>query len=516
MTCTKNFEEVRFDYFDILHANINDPNDPDINFFNEMTNFDTPYFFPEDIQNAFSSDTNPKQCSFPIFHLNVRSLRKHLEDFKLLVREMQCSIKLFCLTETWLKDQELTENSNFQIEGYNTVHLERKDTNGGGVIIYIKNDVNYKIRTDLTTSDADIEFLTIEIINESSKNFLVSCCYRPPKGNNRRFIQEIEKVHRASNSKKPIIIAGDYNLNCLDYDSKSTIKEFYDQIMEFQMIPIINKPTRVTTSSMTLIDNFLTTAFFDATLKKGIIKHSLSDHFPIMMSIDIPKREERNEKVEVQMRDINEVNKQSFFKDLEKTNWVKLAEESDTNKKYDFFLKTYSDLFDIHFPLKTVKIKKKNLMTPWITKAMRKSSKVKQKLYIKYLKDSRHKENYLNYKNLFEKLKIKAKQNYYSELLEKYSRNSRKTWEVMKELTGKQKSKNNNNLPKRVLVNGNYVERDSEIAKAFNEFYVQVGPSLAKKIKTPKRCYTSYLVQTETELLNSDLTLKEFDESFKT
>ena len=237
-------------------------------------------------------------------------------------------------------DRELIENSNFQIEGFNAIHLERKNKTGGGVLIYVKNDVNFKIRTDLTISDQDVEFLTIEILNESSKNFLVTCCYRPPTGIVKRLIQEIEKVHRASNSKKTIFIVGDYNLNCLDYDTNPPIKEFYDQIMEFQMIPIIDKPTRVTPSSMTLIDNFLTTAFFDASLKKGIIKHSLSDHFPIIMSIDIPKSKGRNEKVEIQLRDINEANKQNFFKDLAKTNWIELAEELDTNGKVRSFSKS--------------------------------------------------------------------------------------------------------------------------------------------------------------------------------
>jgi len=74
-----------------------------------------------------------------------------------------------------------------------------------------------------------------------------------------------------------------------------------------------------------------------------------------------------------------------------------------------------------------------------MTTGMRKSSRMKQRLYIKYLKSSKYKEEYLAYKNLFEKLKLKAKQQHFSMLLEKYKNNSRKTWEVMKEITGKTK-----------------------------------------------------------------------------
>nr|XP_047138797.1 uncharacterized protein LOC124814805 [Hydra vulgaris] len=37
-------------------------------------------------------------------------------------------------------------------------------------------------KNDLSVSDGDGEILTIEIINERTKNILVSCCYRPPDG----------------------------------------------------------------------------------------------------------------------------------------------------------------------------------------------------------------------------------------------------------------------------------------------------------------------------------------------
>ena len=55
----------------------------------------------------------------------------------------------------------------------------------------------------------------------------------------------------------------------------------------------------------------------------------------------------------------------------------------------------------------------KNLISPWITKGIMKSSKQKQKLYNKFLK-SRTKENeviYKAYKNLFEVIRKKIEKN---------------------------------------------------------------------------------------------------------
>ena len=52
-----------------------------------------------------------------------------------------------------------------------------------------------------------------------------------------------------------------------------------------------------------------------------------------------------------------------------------------------------------------------------------------------------------NYKNLFEKIKIKSNENYYASLLNKYNYDTKRTWRVMKEITGKQRKKSSS-LPK--------------------------------------------------------------------
>ena len=53
------------------------------------------------------------------------------------------------------------------------------------------------------------------------------------------------------------------------------------------------------------------------------------------------------------------------------------------NKSYNFFLTKFSTIYEKHFPLKEITRKTKNLISPWITSGITKSSKQKQKLYIK-------------------------------------------------------------------------------------------------------------------------------------
>ena len=68
-------------------------------------------------------------------------------------------------------------------------------------------------------------------------------------------------------------------------------------------------------------------------------------------------------------------------------------------------------MHDGNFPLAAIKIKSKNLETPSFSKGLKKSSKTKQRPYIKFLKNksTESEEKCKNYKNIFEKLKINKK-----------------------------------------------------------------------------------------------------------
>ena len=70
----------------------------------------------------------------------------------------------------------------------------------------------------------------------------------------------------------------------------------------------------------------------------------------------------------------------------------------------------------------------KSLCSPWITKGIAKSSKTKQKLYKKYLKRRTNETEtaYKLYRNLFESIKRRSEQNYYSEKLLRFKNDPKK------------------------------------------------------------------------------------------
>ena len=380
-----------------------DNNDPDNNFFNDtdLVNFDTPYMFGQEVNSQLQELTLYENLC--LLHLNVRSINANFETFKCLLEDSHYIFNVICLSETWATDKSFSDNSHFHLQDYKAIHHERKQAKrGGGLLIYIKENLNYKIREDLKISDCDGEFLCIEIVNKHSKNCIIASCYRPPKGNVKNFSTNLNKIFdKAKLENKAFFVLGDFNLNCLSYKENSDVSGFYNNIFQHGAVPLINKPTRVTTSTATLIDNILTNSYFEVSLKKGIIKTSISYHFPVFAAFNTSKiKKDISKKVEITKRCFSEENKRNFKYDLQQTEWD--DSKRDANTMFENFSNTFTNLYEKHFPLKKIYIKNKDLMSPWMTKGMKKSSKQKQKLYIKYLKRKTEatENEYKNYKNL--------------------------------------------------------------------------------------------------------------------
>lgn len=64
-----------------------------------------------------------------------------------------------------------------------------------------------------------------------------------------------------------IVLAGDFNLNVLDFENCIKIQNLMNLMVRYGMIPIINKPTQVTAKAATAIDHIKTNATIDLVLR---------------------------------------------------------------------------------------------------------------------------------------------------------------------------------------------------------------------------------------------------------
>ena len=81
---------------------------------------------------------------------------------------------------------------------------------------------------------------------------------------------------------KTFFLAGDFNINLLNFETNKKFQSFVNLMFEFSMMPTINKPTIVTKHTATAIDNIRTNCIINSDFKSAIFKTDLSDHFPII------------------------------------------------------------------------------------------------------------------------------------------------------------------------------------------------------------------------------------------
>ena len=424
----------------IAHLIFNQDNDSDDDLYSDSaikSLLDTPVHDVDSANDFFSSLNKPNTSSFSILNLNIRSLGKNITKLQFLIHKLKWEFNVICLQETWSK-YETNDLMTIDLPGYNLVTLPRGHSRrGGGLGLYIKNDLLFKLRKDLTCSDEDVEILTIELLRQNEKNMLLSNIYRPPKGTIVYYQERIAKhLHEVNREGKSIYIAGDFNLNLLDYETEVKVRDFVNLMCEYLLLPSINKPTRIALNKSSCIDNIFVPYSHQQELYAGVITEKISDHLPqflIVLSFPLLKT---NERFCIKKRTITP-EKISVMKDrLTHISWTSVTSNVDVSDAYAAFVNEFSDLYDELFPSKEIIVKTKTIINKWMNKELIKMSRKKQKLYNKFLKCRTYmsEAKYKQCKRQFERRMQITKKNYYSKLLIKHQYNLRKTWNILKDV----------------------------------------------------------------------------------
>ena len=160
-------------------------------------------------------------------------------------------------------------------------------------------------------------------------------------------------------TNKTCFLVGDLNLNLIDYQSNGKVRNFVNFIFQHSLVPIVNKPTKVTKNNATLIDYIIANSFTDQENLTGILKTDISDHFPIFTFSIKHGLDSNDKKVTIKKRIMNADSIQEFRDILSKVNWGNLYSISNPKYAYEYFLKVFSGTYDLAFPLKTISVKKK-------------------------------------------------------------------------------------------------------------------------------------------------------------
>ena len=258
-------------------------------------------------------------------------------------------------------------------------------------------------------------------------------------------------------------------------------------------IPTITRPTRITHTSCTLIDNIYTNITSDATIHSGILTYDISDHLPILTSIGHDKTC-KAQPLKIQYRPIDDKAYFNISEHLENTEWTYLT-NLQTNEVWESFQSKITEAIELFAPIKTVKIPAKHIIRqPWMTSGILKSSHTLDKLYRKSIgrqkQDQKH-IYYIKYRNTYNRIKRITKRTYYLDLFKKYKNDIRNTWKILKSIIGRENDKTS--ISEQFKCENIVTTNPQIISNEFCKYFSSVGNTFASAIPPPMQKFNYYL-----------------------
>ena len=490
------FKNCKLPIFDIPKIFANSINEFISDDDNEMS--DICKYYSTDIYNELQ---DKKNNFLSVFHTNIRSLNKNFEGLETFLSNLDTKFDVISLSETWAAKRPKFSK---KLCGYHPFEEIAGYTQNSGCGIYIRENIKYKLRTDLNlkfkNDDEEFQSLWVEIINKKKKNLLISVTYRHPKSKNNNFFTSHlkERIRIASLEKKELIITGDFNIDFLKYDQNPKISEFIDMTLQNYLKPYILIPTYFKRNSASLIDNILYNGISNNCIS-GNFDCPIGDHLPNFLIIENLKIDKKL--LKSRFRDMKNFDENLFLNDFQSKDLLNLIKCSDdTNKKTETVFNTLNTLFEKHAPIKTLSNKElKQKQKPWITKRILDLISKKKSLYGIFMQ-KRDKETYRLYKLFRNKIKNeieKSRKDYYQKYFSECGHNSKRVWDGINGLLAGKKTLD----PISCIRNGSEIETETlKISNTLNNYFGSIAKNLAEKLdkkETPH--FSSYLGDEKTQ-----------------
>lgn len=163
-----------------------------------------------------------------IGHININSLRNKFEFLSNRIKE---KLDVLMISETKLDNT--FPISEFLIEGFSTPYRLDRNKNGGGIMLYVREDIPSKLLVK-QYSDKETENFFVEL-NLRSKKWLVSCSYNPHTNLIEDHLNHVRRnIDYFLSEYGNFIVLGDFNAEmnnhfmeefCHSYNLKHLIKE---------------------------------------------------------------------------------------------------------------------------------------------------------------------------------------------------------------------------------------------------------------------------------------------------
>lgn len=408
---------------------------------------------------------------FNIYSMNIRSLSKNFDEFIYILENYRTKYDILILTETWCN---VNIPFMYSIPGYRVVDKNAYMNKCDGLCMYIKDSLSFDV---VDCNLRGCNSICIDVVTPSGKSLKIIGVYRSPNGDVSNFLESVDEYISSIPNNVDVCFVGDINLN-LCSNNKIT-NEYLDLMNGKGYKPYITSYTRVTEKSETCLDHiFLKISDKMIKYKSGnILKTNITDHFSVSLNLGYKGNINKNisHKITYKKIDYNKLkdllSQDNLFSDLKEIN-------SEVNQMVSTFVNTLNRFIEISSREITIPHKKKPLK-PWMVPGLINAINKKDKMYKKLKKEpfnNKLREDLRVYKNTLNKLIISTKNNYYTNEINRNSKNPRNLWKCINDIIDETNNKN----------------ADIKIeASELNSYFAEVGKKHAEAI--PKSGYLDNL-----------------------
>ena len=462
-------------------------------------------------------ECKPKNNELSILSQNIQTIGNKIENLRVNISYYE-QFDALLFNETNCIVESLPHGKNdLLIEGFHDPIVQppkRRSGKGGGLITYI----NKRVCEDLAdieeicpyaeqdNTSGEFQFIQIKNCKGNRKTAIIVNVYRSPSSRPEQFNVLYNKVlQKLSNnrfSNKIKYIAGDINQDLINFDNDVDCQNLIDNAHNNGFVQIVSRPTRITENSATLIDHVYVDNI-DSVLSCNIITLDTSDHLAthtkllLGSSSDTACRIVRHRETNKSgIRMFNEANNLKFSQLIEDENWAEITDDMDAQTAYDKFEEIYTGHYNTAYPLKSVRIRRKNERLdpkPWILPWLEEACARRQTVYHEFVKTPtpENKAVYDKMNKFCDKHIDLAKAKYRKAYLEKYKNNSRKQWQMINGLLNR--NKNTNNITKIIDDDGKSLGKPSEISETFNKYFSNIAANLKGSITCNNGDLSEYL-----------------------
>lgn len=433
-----------------------------------------------------SSPKNMQNGAFSMLHINIRSLPRNFDSFLQLLNKLNPKPSIIFVTELWLSSES---TSMYEIKDYTFETSCPSEFRGKGAGIYILKGIPYSRRRDLESCCIQHQSVFLEISEVFRFSLTLGCSYRSPSFPSTYFQDYIESsLEKITNENKTCIIAGDFNFDLLQHNSCEASSLFLQAFTTQGFFPCISVPTRITSHSKTLIDNFFCN---DISLVKSssVLVSNISDHLPIQLQLTANIQQQKNKHSSpVSSFDFRKIEnlKQNLAASL--TNFQSISDPNVAANFLQSVLESEIAKFSI------IRSSRRRVpFQPWISYNLLHCINKKNDLYKKFIKSQNNHDElmYKRYRNVLTGAIRTAKKLYYQRKIQEEMSKPKKLWSTLLDLTHKSKPKKD--LPERFECNSTYLSDPACIANEFNKFFSTIASNLNASLPASTSDPLSYL-----------------------